>query len=88
MVSSAYNAHCMVDADVYPSQQLRIALVEILDIEGAVQPRRVKFFRGQMQTIISRALADLDITPVPSRRCFSLISKYLLHLRVFSKGIQ
>ena len=53
--------------------QLRIALVEILDQETAVSPRRVRFFRGQMQTIISRALADLDITPVPSRRCFTLI---------------
>lgn len=27
-----------------------------------------------MQTIISRALTELDITPLPSRRCFTLIN--------------
>ncbi len=53
--------------------QLKAALQEIIEAEGAVKPQTVRFFRGQMQTIISRALADLDIKPVPSRRCFSLI---------------
>lgn len=42
-------------------------------MKGAMKPQTVRFFRGQMQTIISRALADLDIKPVPSRRCFTLI---------------
>ncbi|EIE22290.1 PsaB RNA binding protein [Coccomyxa subellipsoidea C-169] len=55
------------------STQLKAALQEIIEAEGAVKPQTVRFFRGQMQTIISRALADLDIKPVPSRRCFSLI---------------
>ena len=31
-----------------------------------------------MQTIISRALTDLDIKPVPSRRCFALIGECTL----------
>jgi hypothetical protein len=58
--------------------QLKAALAELLGREGAVKPQRVLFFRGQMQTIISRALTDLDIKAVPSRRCFSLIGLYSL----------
>ena len=53
--------------------QLRLALAEILEQPGAVKPERCRFFRGQMQTIISRALTELDIKPVPSRRCFALM---------------
>ena len=53
--------------------QLKQALADILSQQGAQTPQRVRFFRGQMQTIISRALTDLDIKPVPSRRCFALI---------------
>ena len=40
---------------------------------GAVRPERVKFFRGQMQTIITRALTDLNIKAVPSRRCLAVL---------------
>jgi hypothetical protein len=29
-----------------------------------------------MQTIISRALSELGITPMPSRRCFALMSEW------------
>ena len=54
--------------------QLKAALVSLLQQAGAEKPRRCRFFRGQMQTIISRSLTDLDIAPVPSRRCFTLIS--------------
>ena len=54
--------------------QLKAALAEILDQPGAVKPERVRFFRGQMQTIITRAVTDLGMKPVPSRRCFTLIS--------------
>jgi len=54
------------------STELKAALKELLSQPGAVRPSRVLFFRGQMQTIISRALEDLDIKPVPSRRCFTL----------------
>jgi len=53
--------------------QLRLALMEILEQPGAVKPEHVCFFRGQMQTIISRALTELQIKPLPSRRCFALI---------------
>ena len=56
-----------------PAAQLKLALVDVLELKGAVKPKRVRFFRGQMQTIIGRALADLDIKSVPSRRCFSLM---------------
>ena len=55
--------------------QLKAALAEILGQPGAAKPERVRFFRGQMQTIITRAVTDLDIKPVPSRRCFTLISE-------------
>ena len=55
--------------------QLKQALADILSQQGAQTPQRVRFFRGQMQTIISRALTDLDIKPVPSRRCFALIGE-------------
>lgn len=37
-----------------------------------MRPRKVRYFRGQMRTIITRALEDLDIIVVPSRRCFAL----------------
>lgn len=53
--------------------QLKLALAEILEQPGAVKPERCRFFRGQMQTIISRALTELEIKPVPSRRCFALM---------------
>lgn len=59
--------------------QLKQALADIISQQGAQAPQRVRFFRGQMQTIISRALTDLDIKPVPSRRCFALIGGPLPH---------
>ena len=52
--------------------QLKAALTALLEQEGASKPERCRFFRGQMQTIISTALSELNIKPVPSRRCFSL----------------
>ena len=55
--------------------QLKNALSELMNQPGAQRPKRVKFFRGQMQTIITRAVADLDIKPIPSRRCFTLLSE-------------
>ena len=55
--------------------QLKNALLEILDQPGAEKPAFCRFFRGQMQTIISRALAELDIKPLPSRRCFTLMGE-------------
>lgn len=63
--------------------QLRLALAEILEQPGAEKPERCRFFRGQMQTIISRALTELEIKPVPSRRCFALMgaAQYALHVK-------
>ena len=55
--------------------QLRLVLDEILNQEGAVRPKAVRYFRAQMQTIITRALNDINIKGIPSRRCFSLLSK-------------
>lgn len=56
------------------STELKKALDDILSQPGAVRPEKVLFFRSQMQTIISRALTEVNIQPVPSRRCFALIS--------------
>lgn len=56
------------------STKLAAVLRELIEQPGAKKPERVKFFRGQMQTIITRALIDLDIKPIPSRRCFTLLS--------------
>ena len=56
--------------------QLKRSLEALLALPGARKPTSVRFFRGQMQTIISRALTELDITPLPSRRCFALMSEW------------
>lgn len=56
------------------STELKKALEAVLMREGAVRPEKVLFFRSQMQTIITRALNELNIQAVPSRRCFALIS--------------
>lgn len=37
-------------------------------------PTRIRFFRPQMQTIISRACNELEATPTPSRRCFTIMA--------------
>jgi hypothetical protein len=37
--------------------------------EKKEKPRRFKFFRAQMQTIISRACNEVDVQPLASRRC-------------------
>ena len=68
--------------------QLKAALVELLEQAGAEKPRKCRFFRGQMQTIISRSLTDLDIAPVPSRRCFTLIGMCTTVLLTFAVKLQ
>lgn len=65
------------------STQLKNALSELLAQPGAKKPNSIKFFRGQMQTIITRAVSDLGIKPVPSRRCFTLLG----WLRERSEGV-
>lgn len=54
------------------STQLKNTLQQLLAQDGAVKPEKCRFFRGQMQTIITTALMELEIQPLPSRRCFSL----------------
>eukprot|EP00210_Caulerpa_lentillifera_P002491 g2388.t1 len=54
------------------STELKKCIEELLSKDGATPPKRVRYFRGQMRTIITRALDDLDIVVVPSRRCFVL----------------
>lgn len=56
------------------SAELRKALQSLFDQPGAVLPTKGRFFRGAMSTIISRALNDLEIKPLPSRRCFSIMT--------------
>lgn len=56
------------------SAELRKSIEAVLAREGAVKPEKAKFFRGQMQTIITKALADAGIKAVPSRRCLSVMS--------------
>lgn len=53
--------------------QLRKTIERLLAQAGAERPEKAKFFRGQMQTIISKALQETGIKPVPSRRCFTVI---------------
>ena len=55
------------------STELKNAMAELLASRNE-RPEKVLFFRNQMQTIITRALNDLEIEPVPSRRCFRLMA--------------
>ncbi|KAL2651059.1 hypothetical protein R1flu_019187 [Riccia fluitans] len=59
--------------NVINSGTLRDALVYIIQTLGVPKPQKIRFFRSQMQTIISKACAELDIQPVPSQRCFQLV---------------
>ncbi|KAK9913076.1 hypothetical protein M0R45_036901 [Rubus argutus] len=48
----------------------------ILDIrgeEGVPLPEKIRYFRSQMQTIITKACNELGIKPIPSKRCLSLL---------------
>ncbi|KAM7262991.1 hypothetical protein ACFE04_000674 [Oxalis oulophora] len=59
--------------NVINSVTLKDAIVSISDNLGVPLPDKVRFFRSQMQTIITKALTELDIKPVPSKRCLSLL---------------
>ena len=52
--------------------QLSKALNRVMEAQG-VRPRRMKFFRSQMQTIITRACGEVEVQPMPSRRCQAVI---------------
>ncbi|XP_022876658.1 protein TAB2 homolog, chloroplastic isoform X2 [Olea europaea var. sylvestris] len=49
------------------------AMVSICDELGVPLPDKIRFFRSQMQTIISRACKELGIKSIPSKRCLSLL---------------
>ena len=53
------------------SVELSKAIDRVIAAQGA-RPRRFKFFRSQMQTIITRACNDAGVDPLPSRRCQTL----------------
>lgn len=59
--------------NVINSGTLRDSLMYIIQTLGVPKPQKVRFFRSQMQTIIGKACAELDIQPVPSQRCIQLV---------------
>lgn len=68
-----------VFSDLFPntkinSVSLKSALVTLLENHKFKNPTCCRFFRGQVTTIISRALLDLNIKPIPSRRCYTLVN--------------
>lgn len=55
------------------STTLKAALTELAEKYG--RPQKIKFFRSQMQTIITRAIREMGgIREVPTRQCTSLIN--------------
>lgn len=59
--------------NVINSITLRDAISSIADTLLLPLPQKIRFFRSQMQTIITKACNELGIKPVPSKRCISLI---------------
>ncbi|CAA3029885.1 TAB2 homolog, chloroplastic [Olea europaea subsp. europaea] len=59
--------------NVINSVTLKDAMVSICDELGVPLPDKIRFFRSQMQTIISRACKELGIKSIPSKRCLSLL---------------
>ncbi|TKY49607.1 nucleotide excision repair, TFIIH, subunit TTDA protein [Spatholobus suberectus] len=59
--------------NVINSITLKDAIAAISDELGVPLPRNIRFFRSQMQTIITNACNELRIRPIPSKRCVSII---------------
>lgn len=59
--------------NVINSVTLRDAIASISTTLGVPLPEKIRFFRSQMQTIITKACNELGIKPVPSKRCISLL---------------
>ncbi|XP_076895343.1 protein TAB2 homolog, chloroplastic-like [Bidens hawaiensis] len=59
--------------NVINSVTLKDAIVSICDELDVPIPDKIRFFRSQMQTIITRACKELGIKPIPSKRCLSLL---------------
>ncbi|CAF1703730.1 unnamed protein product [Brassica oleracea var. botrytis] len=58
--------------NVINSITLKDAIVSITQDLGVPLPEKIRFFRSQMQTIITKACKELSIKEVPSKRCLSL----------------
>ncbi|WCJ18504.1 hypothetical protein M5689_000850 [Euphorbia peplus] len=59
--------------NVINSITLKNAIVSVSEDLGVPLPERIRFFRSQMQTIITKACNELGIKPIPSKRCLSLL---------------
>uniref|UniRef100_A0A2P2LY14 Uncharacterized protein n=1 Tax=Rhizophora mucronata TaxID=61149 RepID=A0A2P2LY14_RHIMU len=59
--------------NVINSITLKDAIFSISENLGVPLPERIRFFRSQMQTIITKACKELGIKPIPSKRCLSLL---------------
>ncbi|KAF8398400.1 hypothetical protein HHK36_017327 [Tetracentron sinense] len=59
--------------NVINSITLKDAIVSISDDLGVPLPEKIRFFRSQMQTIITKASKELGIKTIPSKRCLSLL---------------
>jgi len=55
------------------SVQLKAALQRVLELPSVRPPLKMRFFRAQMATIITKAAQDLPFKTIPSRRCSSLL---------------
>ncbi|EPS58487.1 hypothetical protein M569_16328, partial [Genlisea aurea] len=59
--------------NVINSVTLKNALISICEELGVPLPEKIRFFRSQMQTIITKACNELGIKAIPSKRCLSLL---------------
>ncbi|CAK7330877.1 unnamed protein product [Dovyalis caffra] len=59
--------------NVINSITLKDAIVSISEDLGVPLPEKIRFFRSQMQTIITKACKEIGIKPIPSKRCISLL---------------
>ncbi|XP_068648789.1 protein TAB2 homolog, chloroplastic [Aristolochia californica] len=59
--------------NVINSITLKDAFVSICDTLDVPLPEKIRFFRSQMQTIITKACTELGIKPVPSKRCLAML---------------
>ncbi|XP_057754300.1 protein TAB2 homolog, chloroplastic [Arachis stenosperma] len=59
--------------NVINSITLKDAIVTISEELGVPLPEKIRFFRSQMQTIITKASKELNIKSIPSKRCLSLL---------------
>lgn len=59
--------------NVINSVTLKDAIESVCDELDVPLPDKIRFFRSQMQTIISKACKELAVKPVASKRCLSLL---------------